>query len=136
VGDDFDAEAWLADQAVLFERLAGQVVCDCFGLRIGDSDSISGHHWAGIYRARRLAELPTGTVEDVRLHAEEGVRDKLLLTIACARLLLIAGEIYENNDSSLGWHRFDESVLAFTSIAAADRVAWIPARTSTATRFL
>jgi hypothetical protein len=184
VGDDFDAEAWLADQALLVERLAGQVVSgwcgvemairetaetgpqfgdhevgsvqlvylvaslktdavasfttyqddDLFGLRIGDSDPISGHHWAGIYRARHLTELPTGTVEDIRLHAEEGVHDELLLTIAGARLLLIAGEIYENNDSSLGWHRFDESVLAFTNIAAADRVAWIPARTSTATR--
>ena len=182
---DFDLGAWLADQALLFERLAGQVVrdwrgvematrdtagtgpqfggheggCvqlvhlvaslktgavasfstyqddDLFGLRIGDSNPVSGHHWAGIYRARRLTELPAGPVENVRPHAEEGVQAELLLTIAGARLLLIAGELYENNDSSLRWHRFDESVLAFTGIAAADRVAWRPARASTATRF-
>ena len=106
-----------------------------FGLRIGDSDGISGHHWAGIYRARLLAEFPVGPVEEARLHAEREVHDELLLTIAGARLLLIAAEIHEGNDGSLEWHRLDESLLAFTSIAAADRVSWIPARTPTATRF-
>lgn len=80
-------------------------------------------------------EFSTGTVEDVRLHAEEGVHDELPLTIEGASLLLIAAKIYENNDSSLEWHRFDESVLAFTNIPAADRLAWMPARASTATRF-
>lgn len=45
-------------------------------------DPVSGHHWAGTYRAQHLTELPTGTAEDIRLHAEEGVQVELLLTTA------------------------------------------------------
>lgn len=135
--DDADCVQLLSLTAMLADGTAASFTTyqdDClFGQLIGDSDPAAGRQWTGIYRARHLAEFPAGPVSGIRLHAEQGTHAELLLMIAGRKLLLIAGEICGAPAGALEWHRFDESVLAFTSTAAADRVPWTPARAATAT---
>ncbi|WP_330277594.1 hypothetical protein OG205_19185 [Lentzea sp. NBC_00516] len=75
-------------------------------------------------RWRALSELPVGPIDEVTVYGDEGVVAEVLLVIGGRPLLLIAGELYETWTDDLEFHRLDESVLAFTDLAAADRVAW------------
>ncbi|MFI6099493.1 hypothetical protein ACIA8G_28385 [Lentzea sp. NPDC051213] len=87
--------------------------------------------WAedgGVTRWRALRELPVGEVEEVTAYADEGQLAEVLLVIGGRPLLLMAGELYETWEDELEFHRLDESVLAFTDPAAAERVPWTPSR--------
>ncbi|MFC4080080.1 hypothetical protein [Amycolatopsis samaneae] len=84
--------------------------------------------WHGIYRARPLAELPTGRVDQVALVTDEQVVAEVLLHIDGRPLLLLAGELYETAGDTLRYHRLDESVLAFTDPGAAGELNWTPPR--------
>ncbi|MDX8048753.1 hypothetical protein SK571_05135 [Lentzea sp. BCCO 10_0798] len=79
-------------------------------------------------RWRVLSELPAGPVGDVTCFADEGVLAEVLLKIGGRPLLLMAGELYETWTDELDFHRLDESVLAFTDPAAADRISWTTSR--------
>ena len=74
----------------------------------------------GVRAARPVAE--------VTVYGDEGVVAEVLLVIGGRPLLLIAGELYETWTDDLEFHRLDESVLAFTDLGAADRVAWTTSR--------
>lgn len=85
--------------------------------------------WTGIYRLTApVDELPTGMVEQVNLLIEDGDIEEVTLVIDSKPLLLVAGEVWEMTQNRLEFHRFDESVLAFTDQATAEEIEWIPAR--------
>lgn len=83
-----------------------------------------GSVWEGIYRWRPLTELPTGHVEDVAVLAAEGVLAEVHLRIGGQPLLLIAGELDGTPADGLLLHRLDDSVLAFTDLAAVEHASW------------
>ncbi|RZS44976.1 hypothetical protein EV193_101857 [Herbihabitans rhizosphaerae] len=99
-----------------------------FGLVVRSEAQLDEGHWDGIYRVRQLTELPTGRVEQVAVVVDEGVLAEVRLLIDARPLLLMAGELHETVTGDLVFHRLDESVLAFTDPAAADRVSWTPPR--------
>jgi hypothetical protein len=99
-----------------------------FGLRWLPGQEPSRADDDGIFRWRSLPELPTGYVETVLVRVEEDVIVELSLLIGGHPLLLVAGEAWENWDGSITWHRFDESVLAFTDPSKAEAIQWIPSR--------
>lgn len=84
--------------------------------------------WEGIYRQRAL-DLPLGRIDSVDVRIDEDTLAEVTLRFAEAELLLIAGEVWENFDGTLDFHRYDESVLVFTDPAAASALVWIPPRT-------
>ncbi|MEU3642628.1 hypothetical protein AB0E59_04530 [Lentzea sp. NPDC034063] len=79
-------------------------------------------------RWRALSELPVGSIDEVTAYAEHDVLAEVLLVVGGRPLLLMAGELHETGTGGLEFHRLDESVLAFTAPAAADRVAWNTSR--------
>lgn len=100
-----------------------------WGLWLGADPAISDDVcWTGIYRWRELPELPTGVIDHVDVVVEDELVAEVSLRFGTRTLLLMAGEVHETMTGGLSYHRFDESVLAFTNPAAADRVPWVPAR--------
>jgi hypothetical protein len=101
-----------------------------WGLQLApDKPRADPRDWDGIYRQRSL-ELPVGRIDGVDVRIDEDTLAEVTLRFAEAELLLIAGEVWENFDGTLDFHRFDESVLAFTEPAAASALVWIPPRSS------
>jgi hypothetical protein len=100
--------------------------CECGLILAPPIDA--GPYQDGIYRARSLPELPVGPVDEVAVRVDGGVLAEVLLRIGRRDLLLVAGEAYEDSDGGLSWHRFDESVLAFTEPTAAEALTWAPPR--------
>ena len=101
---------------------------DVFGLRIQPAANGEQNHWHGIFRSRPLAELPIGQVDRVSVFLDEEAVAEVLLHVDARPLLLMAGELYESMQGKLQFHRFDESILAFTQPSAAETVDWIPPR--------
>jgi hypothetical protein len=100
---------------------------DSFGLRVAVSTHSHDQEWAGIYRKTELS-LPIGRSDEVTVRLEGGTLAEVTLSIDRMAILLIAAEIYELNNGSLEWHRFDESVLLFPEPTEADKIEWIPTR--------
>lgn len=99
---------------------------DGFGLWLTDRrPGWEGHE--GIFRTT-VPDLPTGPIEAAQVTREADLLAEVTLTIAGQELLVIAGETRENWDGGFDLCRFDESVLVFTDIAAADRPDWRPLR--------
>jgi hypothetical protein len=84
--------------------------------------------WDGIYRQRAL-DLPLGTIDSVDVRVDEATLAEVTVGFSDAEMLFIAGEARENRDGTLSLHRYDESLLAFTDLAAARALTWIPPRT-------
>jgi hypothetical protein len=93
-----------------------------------DQPRAASQDWDGIYRQRSL-DLPLGRIDSVDVRMDEDTLAEVTLRFAQAELLLIAGEVWPNFDGTLDFHRYDESVLAFTDPAAASALVWIPPRT-------
>lgn len=87
-----------------------------------------GRPWEGIYRWRPLTELPTGRIEHVAVFADEGVLAEVHLRIGGQPLLLVAGELDGTPADGLLFHRLDDSVLAFTDLAAVEHAIWTSSR--------
>lgn len=104
-----------------------------FGLRVAASVARRDRKWDGIYRQREL-DLPVGRIDAVTTSLDEGTLAEVTLSIGQMTLLLIAAEIYESNDGSLEWHRFDESVMVFAEPTEADKIEWLPPRPSSRQR--
>ncbi len=101
---------------------------DVWGLRLRSAAGDEHAAADGIYRSRALTELPTGEVVSVSVWADHGVLAEVLLRFRGRPLLLVAGELEEDRDHRLWYHRLDESVLAFTDPSAAGSIHWIPER--------
>ena len=101
-----------------------------FGLwRVPDSQAFATDDPQSIYRQRVLVDLPTGDITKTSIRSSEaGDIAEVELHFGDSALLLIAGEVWEERGDALSFHRFDESVLAFTDPSAADRINWIPPR--------
>jgi hypothetical protein len=99
-----------------------------FGLQLTPPQPLEPRDWDGIYRHRAL-DLPFGTIGSVDVRVEEGTLAEVTLRFSDAEMLLIAGEASEEWDGTLSLHRYDESVLVFTDLAAARALTWIPPRT-------
>ncbi|GAA4555462.1 hypothetical protein [Planotetraspora kaengkrachanensis] len=102
---------------------------DCFGLRVAGSAHPHAQEWTGIYRESELS-LPVGRIDAVTVRHERGMLAEVTLSIGRATILVIAAEIYELDNGSLEWHRFDESVMVFPDPAEADKIEWTPPRSS------
>jgi hypothetical protein len=97
---------------------------DIFGLwlrpyeppTLGDDD--------GILRLRPQLPLPTGLVANVTVLLAGRHIGQVHLSIGEYTLALAAGETYEHHDGSVSVNPMDESVLAFTDLAAMNRVSW------------
>jgi hypothetical protein len=99
-----------------------------FGLQLTPEQPLEPRDWDGIYRQRAL-DLPLGAIDSVDVRLDEGTLAEVTLRFSDAEMLLIAGEIWEDRDGTLSLHRYDESVLVFTDVAAARALTWIPPRT-------
>jgi len=80
----------------------------------------------GIYRTRRLEGLVTGEVSDVdtTLTQQGNIRTVELRFEGDRSIVLVAGEVYEDEDGSLRYCIDDESVLLFQSVADVESVNW------------
>ncbi|GAA2468099.1 hypothetical protein [Winogradskya humida] len=94
-----------------------------WGLELEPEHREGTGNWNGIYRRRALRELPVGPIEHVAAFVEAGVVARVDLTVDGTPLLLLAGEVY---DEEAGWKfvRLDESVLIFTEPPLADKLPW------------
>lgn len=83
--------------------------------------------WDGIFRYIEDPDLPTGPIGEVTVWlADSGDVAEVLLEIGGRDLLLVAGEVYEDDLDRplyLGW--LDESVLAFASPDQAETINWM-----------
>ena len=64
-----------------------------------------------IYRSRLFDELPKGQIQDVSVSLNTGDIEEVKLILETNEVRLCAGEVYENNDSSMHIVTMDESVL-------------------------
>src|SRR5262245_60493569 len=106
-----DAALPLLQLQVLFVELANGVAVqiityqdnDEWGLCSNEADPHFQADAGGIFRHRELRELPRGKVADVNIGLNE--RDNIsrveLLLVGGERVLLVAGEVYEETDGSL-----------------------------------
>ncbi|WP_280443422.1 hypothetical protein [Nocardia brasiliensis] len=86
--------------------------------------------WDGIYRLRRLTELPTGRVDQVTVYVDavDSVLAEVHLQIGQRPILLVAGELDETWGGELVFSRLDESVLVFNDLAAVEQTPWSTSR--------
>lgn len=89
-------------------------------------------HDVGILRPRQDIPLTRGPVNQIEVvydttadgASTSGVLTEVLLHADAGSTLLIAAEAYSADE----WRLFDESVVSLPSLAAAERLTWIPAR--------
>ena len=100
-----------------------------FGLGIADSvDLPKLQAMDGIFRWRRLYELPTGTITSIALtQGFDFDFAEVDIELTDGRMHLIAGEVQEVVDG-YEIHRYDECVLVFLNSDDVNKVAWIPPR--------
>lgn len=67
--------------------------------------------WKGIFRERTLDELPVGRISRLEVAVENELIDRVTFFIGSCQVRISAGEIYEENDSTLRIVPKDESVL-------------------------
>ena len=79
----------------------------------------------GIFRVRRLSELPLGVIEAIDVGVtSEGNVSELRVRVDGQELFLISGEAVERTDGTLFFQRDDESLLVFRSRDDINRLAW------------
>lgn len=104
-----------------------------WGLSSQRSVSDDQTHWDGIYRWRKLTELPTGPIDHVSVflnddpfYSDDGkivearIIAEVMLEIDSQPLLLIAGQVHPPLDDMFCFSRLDDSVLVFTDPSAAE----------------
>ena len=100
---------------------------DVFGLML-EATAEPLPEFDGDYRRADLNSMPLGLIEKVETGlSERGNIGELSLQIDGVELILVAGEVYEQEDNrSLRIVRDDESVLLFRTREAYQSVAWYP----------
>ena len=100
---------------------------DEFGVTVtADGAALSGKAMDG-YRFRWLDELPTGLVTSVATRmSDAGDLTEIEFGFGHEVVLIVAGEIYATATTLLDFHRFDGSLLVFTSRADHDAIDWTP----------
>jgi hypothetical protein len=103
---------------------------DLWGLQIDSAAQRSVHEVDGIFRRRRLSELPTGDVEAVTVRRAVPTLDvaEVELEVNGATVTLVAGEIEEHVSAQLSFRWLDESVLVFTDPYSPASISWTPPR--------
>ncbi len=67
-----------------------------------------------IYRMYESKDFPLGIINKIRVEqSSDGVINEVAITINNGNILLITGEVYEENDGSVKIVRDDESILLF-----------------------
>lgn len=103
---------------------------DLWGLQVESAAQRSVHEVDGIFRRRRLSELPTGDVEAVTVRRAVPTLDvaEIELEVSGATVTLVAGEIEEHVGARLSFRWLDESVLVFTNPDKPASISWTPPR--------
>jgi hypothetical protein len=87
-----------------------------WGLQLDQATASEPGALSGIFRRRRLPDLPRGRVDGVRVNVSEDDNiAEVWLTITDRTVIFVAGEVHEQNDGSVRLVRNDESVLLFRS---------------------
>ncbi len=81
---------------------------------------------SGFFCTRKVFELPTGKIKEVRVVVESQVISEVHITMDADRISLFAGEVYEDHDLKYTVRFLDECVLVQVNGARPENMSFAP----------